>query len=116
MAAIRITDLSLYIVVGTNAWERTRKQKVVINVTFEYNALKAIRNDDIKNAVDYKALTKKIIKEASASHFFLLESLADFILKIIMEDRKIKRATVRADKPKALRFAKSVSVELSAHR
>lgn len=116
MAVIRITDLSLYMIIGTNAWERTKKQKVVINVAFEYSAVKAIRDDDIKMAVDYKALTKKIIKETSASHFFLLESLTDFILKIVMENKKIKQATVRVDKPKALRFAKSVSAELTVSR
>lgn len=116
MATIRITDLTLRAIIGTNAWERTTRQKVVINATFEYNSAKAAKSDNIRYAVDYKIITKKIIDRVTRSRFFLLERLTNMVLETIMENKAIGRATVRIDKPKALRFAKSVSVELSAKR
>jgi FolB domain-containing protein len=116
MATIRITDLSLRTIIGTNDWERTRKQKVVINVTCEYNAAKAQRSDKLQDTIDYKTLTKKIIRHVESSQYFLLEKLTATVLRIVMENPKVKKATVRIDKPLALRFARSVSTELSARR
>ncbi len=116
MAIVRITNLTLKIIIGTNDWERTIKQKVVINAEFEYNSSKAAMTDDFRYAVDYKVITKKIIKKIQNSRFFLLERLTDCVLRLIMENKAVQRATVRIDKPRALRFAESVSIELSAKR
>ncbi len=114
MASIRITDLSLRAIIGIFDWERTRKQKVVINVEIAFNASKAAKSDKVKDTIDYKTITKKIIKHVEASQYFLLEKLADQVLKIVMEDPKVRSAKVRVDKPGALRFTRSVSVELEA--
>ena len=114
MGIIRITDLTLRAIIGTNAWERKKKQRVVINASFEYSAARAIATDNLQDTIDYKTITKRIIKEVTDSHFFLLEKLASRILTIVLNNKKVLRATVRVDKPYALRFAKSVSVTLSA--
>jgi len=116
IATIRITDLHLRAIIGIYDWERVEKQDVIINVTMEYDSKKAIATDNIKHALDYKTITKKIISEVEASKFLLLEKLADLVLKVAMENKKVLRTNVRVDKPLALRFAKSVSVEVSAQR
>ena len=116
MAIIRITDLTLKAVIGIYDWERVTKQAIVINATIEYNAAKAITTDDITYALDYKSITKEIIALVKKSRFQLLEAIANSILKIIMKNKAVKNAAVRVDKPRALRFAKSVSIELSAKR
>ena len=116
MAKIQITDLLLRTIIGTHDWERKKKQDVVINVTLEYNCAKSRKSDSLDDAVDYRSLTKKITEQVESSQFFLLETLTDLVLKIVMEDKKIKYASVRIDKPHALRFARSVSVELSDQR
>src|SRR3989338_9838789 len=104
MATIRITDLTLKTIIGTNAWERTTKQKVVINICLDYNASLAAKTDNINYAVDYKQITKKIIEKVKKSKFYLLEKLTQSVLNIIMEDKRIKKASVCIDKPRALRF------------
>ena len=116
MATIRITDLILKTIIGIFDWERTRKQKVVINVEITFNAAKAVKSDKVKDTVDYKAITKKIIKHVEASQYFLIEKMADQVLKIVLDDPKVKSAKVRIDKPGALRFARSVSVEVEGRR
>ena len=78
MAIIRITDLSLRTIIGIFDWERTRKQKVVINVEINFNASKAARSDKVQDTVDYKTMTKKIIKHVEVSEYFLLEKTDDF--------------------------------------
>ena len=116
MAIIRITDLTLKAIIGIHDWERVTKQTIIINATIVYNARKAIATDKIKHALDYKSITKEIIALVKDSRFQLLETLTHSILRITMSRKAVKHATVRVDKPRALRFAKSVSIELSAKR
>ena len=113
MATIRITNLKLRTIIGTNDWEREHTQDVVINVKINFDASKASQSDNIKDTIDYKAMTKRITQETEPSAFFLLEKLAKCILSIVMENPLVKEAVVRVDKPLALHFADSVSVELS---
>ena len=73
-------------------------------------------SDSIDDTVDYKALTKKIIEKVENSSFFLIEKLTKVILDIVMEDPLVEEASVKVDKPHALRFADSVSIELSEQK
>ena len=112
MATIRITNLKLRAVIGINDWERDNKQDVVINITLNYDASKAAESDRVEDTIDYKTLTKKIIRLVENSQFYLLEKLAEVILQMSLEHPLVQAARVRVDKPLALRFADSVSVEL----
>ena len=116
MAIIRITNLKLRTIIGIQDWERKKKQSVVINITFHFDASKSNKTDNIGDTIDYKTLTKDIIKVVEASKFNLLEKLCKAVLDLVMQDKRVKEAHIRIDKPGALRFAESVSVELVGHR
>jgi D-erythro-7,8-dihydroneopterin triphosphate epimerase len=115
-AVIRIKNLALRTVIGTTEYERREKQDVIINVDLEVDASKAVETDNIEYALDYRTLTKRIIQAVEDSDFFLLEGLTDFILRITMDMDGVLWARVEVDKPHALRFADSVSVEMRADR
>jgi len=116
MATIRIKNLRLRTIIGIHDWEREHKQDVVINASMEFDARAACASDDIHDTLDYKTITKQVIREVEASDFQLIEKLADLILNIILDFPEVEHATVRVDKPFALRFADSVSIELSKKR
>ena len=88
----------------------------MINIKIKFDGDKAAESDSIDDTVDYKQLTKKIINEVKKTKYNLLEKLGDHILKIVMEDKKIHKATVEVDKPHALRFSDSVSIICSSSR
>jgi len=113
---IHIKNLRLKTIIGINDWERAEKQDVIVNVEVELDASRAIATDRIEDTINYKTLTKRIISEVELSKFFLIEKLADHILNIVLENKKVKRGTVEVDKPQALRFADSVSVSCSGDR
>ncbi len=113
---IRIKDLRLRAIIGCNGWEREKKQDIIINVTMDCDNDKAITSDDIRDCTDYRDITKEIIERVEVSEFFLLERLAGFILGLIMERPAVTEATVEVDKPHALRFSSSVSVEVSGKK
>jgi FolB domain-containing protein len=116
MAKIRIEDLHVRAIIATNDWERKEKQDVLINITIHFDAGRAAASDDIKDTLDYKTIAKNIIAFVEGSQFFLLERLVDQILRKVMDHDMVQKAKVRADKPQALRFAKTVSVEMRRER
>jgi FolB domain-containing protein len=109
---IHITDLLLQCIIGVNEWERTQKQAVVINVTLYTNLSKPCRTDNLEDSVDYKEVKAKIIAMVEKSSFNLIERLADEIARICLAHTAVRAVRVRVDKPGALRFAKSVGVEI----
>lgn len=112
MAIIRIKDLRLRAIIGANDWERDHKQDILINISFHFDASSSVKSDNLSDTVDYKTITKNIISHVETSEFFLIEKLADTVLDIVLKHPLISEAEVKIDKPFALRFADSVSIEL----
>lgn len=110
---IYIRDLALRCIIGIYPEERREKQDVIINVVLETDLAPAAASDQLADTLDYKALKKKILALVETSSFNLIETLADRIAQLALEDARVQRATVTVDKPGALRFARSVAVEVT---
>jgi D-erythro-7,8-dihydroneopterin triphosphate epimerase len=113
MNKIHIRDLALRCVIGVFPEERTERQDILLNIALSCDFGRSVDTDRLEDTVDYKALTKRIIALVEASEFRLLEALADRVAGICLEDPRVNRATVCIDKPGALRFARSVAVEVT---
>jgi len=113
---IRIKNLRLRAIIGIFDWEREHKQDLILNLRLTFDGSQAAASDRIEDTLDYKKLNKRIIAHVEASQFFLLEKLAQSVLELAMEDNRVAEARVEIDKPGALRFADSVSVECEGRR
>ncbi|MCY1721741.1 dihydroneopterin aldolase [Prolixibacteraceae bacterium Z1-6] len=117
MARIRVKNLLIRTYIGFNPDELINKQDVIINLELETEIPhSALEVDEPLDILDYKTITKKVITFVQEGRFKLLEALTKNILDIIMEDERISWARVEVDKPHALRFAESVSLEMEASR
>ncbi len=117
MAIIRVKDLLIRTYIGFNPEELVNKQDVIINLEIEVDVpVEALETDEPTGIYDYKKVTKSIINFVQEGRFKLLEVLTQKLLDMIMEDTMVKRARIEVDKPHALRFAESVSVEMQASR
>lgn len=117
MAVIRVKNLLIRTYIGFNPEELVNKQDVVINMEIETDIpASALVADEPDGIFDYKTITKKIIAFVQEGRFKLLEVLTKNILDLVMEDERVTRAKVEVDKPHALRFAESVSLEMEAKR
>jgi len=116
MDRIFIRDLELRCIIGLYPRERRRKQKVIINIVMETDLRTAGKSDVLEDTVDYKAIKLEILDFVGKSRFQLIESLADGISAICLKDPRVQSATVTIDKPGALRFTRSVAVEISRSR
>lgn len=116
MAIIRVKDLLIRTIIGFNPEERKNRQDVLINLEIEVDVKLATETDRPDGIYDYKSITKKVIAMVQQSDFNLLEKLTHAILTMIMNDDRVMRCKVEVDKPHALRFAESVSVEMEECR
>jgi D-erythro-7,8-dihydroneopterin triphosphate epimerase len=111
-AIIRITNLRLRTFIGFNPEERTKQQDIVVNVEIQHTVNAAALRDDVSKALDYKVISKAIIRHVEEGRFLLLEKLVSDLLEICTRDPAVQRALITVDKPHALRFADSVSLTL----
>ena len=116
IAKIHIRDLRLRTYIGINDDEKKNKQDVVINIQIHYHAERAVSFNVINEALNYRTITKKVIRHVESNRFLLLERMTDEVLSLVMEYPEVMWADVIIDKPHALRFSDSVSIALSAHR
>ena len=113
---IQIKDLLLRTIVGINAEERRTRQDVLTNIVLQADTRVAGASDDIDDAVNYRTITKRVIKLVEESRFYLVEKLAAEIAATCLEDPRVEEVSVRVEKPGALRFARSVGVEIHRTR
>jgi len=113
---IQIKDLLLRAIIGINEEERLKRQDVLINIVLYADTQAAGASDAIEDAVNYRTITKRVIKRVEESEFYLVEKLAAEIAAICLEDPLVESARVRVEKPGALRFAGSVGVEIHRAR
>jgi FolB domain-containing protein len=113
---ILIKDLLLRGIIGINDWERENRQDILVNVSLFGDLHLAGKSDDIADAVNYRTITKQIIQHVETSERFTVEALAADIARICLEAPGVERARVRVEKPGALRFARSVGVEIERQR
>ena len=113
---IHIRDLLLRTVIGINDEERRDRQDVLINICLYVDLRTPGVSDAIQDSVNYRMLTKRIIQFVEDSRFCLVEKLAAEIAAICLGDTAVQRVTVQVEKPGALRFARTVGVEIDRTR
>lgn len=117
MDKIIIKDLLLRGIVGINPDERVKRQDILINMVLYTNIRRAAQTDDIEDAANYKSITKRVIEHVESSSDYLVEKLVSDVARIVLtEFEGIERVKVRVEKPTALRFARSVGVEIERAR
>jgi len=113
---IRIQDLLLRCIVGINPDERENKQDVVLNITLFADLTKAAASDEIDDTVNYRTIKNQVIELVESSSFYLVEKLAGEIAEVCLGNDLVEAVRVSVEKPGALRFARSVGVEIMRFR
>jgi FolB domain-containing protein len=107
-----IKDLLVRGIIGIRDWERQKAQDILINITVFSDMRRAAETDDIAYCIDYSALTKLVQAHAETAARLTVEALAQDLAGICLAQNGVQRVIVRVEKPGAVRFAKSVGVEI----
>ena len=112
MDKILIKDLVVKGIIGLTDKERAHTQNIKVNVVAFTDISKGAISDDIKDCVNYRTLSKAIITLIAKTNRYTVEALAKDIIDICLDTPGVKKARVRVEKPGAVRYAKSVGVEI----
>ncbi len=116
MDKIFIKDLVARGIIGINDWERENPQEILINITIYCDTRAAAQADSIEQSVNYRTIAKRALAHAETAARFTVEALADDLARLCLEDANVQQVTVRVEKPGAVRFARSVGVEIDRNR
>ena len=112
MDEVLIKDLVARGIIGVNDWERERPQEILINIVLFADLKKAGKTDNLEDCVDYRTVAKKVIAHAESAHRLTVEALAADLARICLEVPGVVKVRLRVEKPGAVRFARSVGVEI----
>ena len=110
MDRVFIENLTIETVIGIFDWEREIRQTVSIDLEMDYDVAAAAATDRIEDALDYKAVAKRLIRFVEQSEFQLVETLAERCAQIVLNEFPVERLKLKLGKPGAVRGSSSVGV------
>jgi dihydroneopterin aldolase len=97
-------------VIGIYDWEREIRQTVSIDLDMATDIRPAAASEDINRALDYKAVAKRLIAFVEASEFLLIETLAEQLAVIVINEFQVPWLRLRLGKPGAVTGSRDVGV------
>ena len=110
MDIIFIRELAVETVIGIYDWEREIKQPVLFDIEMAADCARAARSDSVDDTLNYKAVSKRVIGFVEQSEFQLVETLAERVAELIMDEFQVPWVRLRVNKRGALRGAVDVGV------
>ena len=110
--AIFLHDLRVEAIVGIWDWERRMRQTVSIDLEMGTDIRRAASTDEIEDTLNYKLLAKRVQQFVADSQFKLVETMAEKIAQLILEEFAVPWVNVRVNKPGAIRGARDVGVRI----
>jgi FolB domain-containing protein len=107
-----INDLLVRGIIGVTERERSQPQDIVINIILFADTDKGGQSDDIHECVNYRTVAKAVIAHTEKIARYTVEALAADIAKICLSFNRVNEVIVRVEKPGAVRFSRSVGVEI----
>ncbi len=116
MDKIYIHALKSEAIIGIYDWERQVRQTVVVDIEIGADVRKAALSDSIDDTLNYKRVAKRVLGLIEASSFHLVETLAEHVAMLILEDFGVASVRIVLSKPGAVRSSRDVGVIIERGR
>ena len=110
MDIVYIKELEVETVIGIYDWERKIRQTVSLDLEMGTDIRQAAASENIDNTLNYKSVSKRLIGFIEQSEFLLVETMAEEIAQIVLDEFPVPWLRLRLSKPGAVRGAKDVGV------
>ena len=110
MDIIYLHDLRIDTVIGVFDWERRIRQTVILDLEMAADIRCAAASDDLADTLNYKAVAKRLIDFVGRSEFQLVETLAERVAELVLQDFAVPWLRLRVNKQGAVRGARDVGV------
>ena len=113
---IFLHGLTAECIIGFIDWERRVRQTVVLDLEMPVDCRAAARSDEVADTLDYKKVAKRVLAFIEASEFQLVETLAQRVALLILEEFAVAWVRVSLNKPGAIRSSRDVGVVIERTR
>jgi dihydroneopterin aldolase len=110
VATLFINELKIPAVIGIHTWEKKIKQTLVFDLEIETDISKAANSDDINDAIDYVQICELMQSFLQDNSFNLIETLADKIANLLLQNFSLTSLRLVVRKPKVLSQIKEVGI------
>jgi len=110
MDIIFLRDLRIETIIGIYDWERRIKQTVSLDLEMGADIRKAAASDHIDDTLNYKAVAKRLIEFVGASEYQLVETLAERIAELVLDEFNVPWLRLTVNKTGAVRGARDVGI------
>lgn len=110
MDKIFIKHLNINVIIGIYQHEIHKKQPIILDIELQTDANQAALTDNIKNTIDYDKVVDYINLLCGQHKFNLIETLAEFLAKNILESFNTNWIKITLTKPNALPQTKEVGI------
>ncbi len=110
MDIIYLTDLRIDTVIGVYDWERNIKQTLILDLEIGTDIQKAGETDDLLYTVNYADVAERVVEFIEASRFKLIESVAERVANIILDEFDAPWVRIKINKKGAVPIVRDVGV------
>lgn len=110
MDIVFIRELRIDTVIGVYDWERLVRQSVVLDLEMATDISKAAGEDALEHTLDYAAISARLIAFIEQSEFELIETMAEQVAAIVLQEFNVPWLRLRVSKPGAVAQARDVGV------
>ena len=110
MDRVFVENLTVETVIGIFDWEREIRQAVSLDLEMEFDIRQAAQTDSIDDTLDYKAVSKRLIRFIEQSEVQLVETLAEKCAAIVLSEFPVQHLRLKLSKPGAVRGSSAVGV------
>ncbi|MDD2183486.1 dihydroneopterin aldolase [Kingella sp. SNUBH-2017] len=115
MDKIFLHGMRVETLIGVYAWERQQTQALTMDLDIGMPE-RATLADDIADTVHYGEVCETVRRELAGRDFLLLETLAEYLAQLVLDDFGAQWVRVRIVKPGILPAVRETGVEIERRR
>jgi dihydroneopterin aldolase len=110
MDIVFVEGLKVDTVIGIYDWEKKIRQDIILDIEMSSDIAAAAKTDHIDQALNYKSVCKRVASFVRESKFELVETLAEKICQIILNEFDVHWVKLTLNKGEAITGASGVGV------
>jgi dihydroneopterin aldolase len=116
MDKIFIRGLTVETLIGIHAWEQRTPRPLIFDLELGTDIREAASSDNVRDAIDYQAVSEAVAKFTQENPVGLLETLAERLSRQLFRQFPILSLKLSINKPGAVAGVKAMGVEIDRRR
>lgn len=112
MDKVFIRGLTVETIIGVFEWEKQVQQPLIFDLEMDWDITQAAETDDLKYALNYAAVTDRVIEFVQGNQYDLLERLLVQLAETLRQEFSIPKIKIRVEKPAVAPHAQAVGLEI----